>query len=112
MVGLDYVLRDYVDQERIYQELSGIKRLPIIATVKNGEITDLASEDVAAEPAIGMLNAMFEVDSRHRIIWEIGFGSNTSMQIVDGNKTPNESYGHNKEKNKDTHNNMAQRAAS
>jgi len=82
------------DQERIYQELSGIKRQSIIATVKDGEITDLASDDPAAKPATDMLRAMFKVDSRYKIIWEIGFGSNTNMQIIDGNKAPNESYGH------------------
>ncbi len=82
------------DQERIYRQLAGLRSGKLIATLDNGVISGIACHDKQAKPAADMLNALFEVDSRYRVLWEIGFGSNTHMRPRDGNHAQNESYGH------------------
>lgn len=82
------------DQERIYDELAGLGESKIVATVENGVITALRCCDASAARAADMLQAMFSIDSRYRILWEVGFGSNTNMDVIRRNRTPNECYGH------------------
>jgi hypothetical protein len=82
------------DQERIYRELATLRSAKLIATIERGVMTALTPQDEKAKPALDMLNTLFAVDSRYRVIWEIGFGSNTNMSLLDGNHAPNESYGH------------------
>ena len=81
------------DQARIYQKLSCICEHAIIATVINGVITEITPTHPSVFPAVQMLNAMFEVDSRYRIIWEVGFAINTVLEILPGNFAMNEVYG-------------------
>jgi hypothetical protein len=81
------------DQARIYQELSVLNKHAVIARVENGTIVDVRADTPGAMPAINMLNAMFEVDSRYRIVWEMGHALNTSLELVVGNHAMNEVYG-------------------
>ncbi|MDS7965610.1 MULTISPECIES: hypothetical protein [unclassified Acinetobacter] len=81
------------DQKRIFDQLIEIKHNPIIATVENGVITALSDPTGKCPNALNMLNSMFNVDSRYRILWEIGFGVNTHNKILDGNQAMNETFG-------------------
>lgn len=81
------------DQARIHARLAAMKDHAIIATVENGAITELHADTPGAQPGIDMLNAMFEVDSRYRIVWEIGHALNTSLDLLPGNHAMNEVYG-------------------
>jgi len=81
------------DQARIYKQLASIREHAVIATIDNGVITKVRASHPVAEPAAKMLQAMFEVDSRYRIIWEFGFGINTELELLDCNCGMNEPYG-------------------
>ena len=66
----------------------------MIASVRNGIIENLRATDAEGESAVAMLEAMFEVDSRYRIIWEIGFGINMALtRPLPGNHAMNEVFG-------------------
>jgi hypothetical protein len=81
------------DQQRIYTKLSCIDKHALVAKVKDGVVTDIYATNPTVKPAAEMLKAMFEVDSRYRIIWEIGFGINTQLEMLPGNLGMNEVYG-------------------
>jgi len=81
------------DQARIYRELTALHDNAVIARVEAGEIVDIRADTPGATPAVNMLNAMFEVDSRYRIVWEMGHALNTSLDLVLGNHAMNEVYG-------------------
>jgi hypothetical protein len=66
----------------------------VIARVVDGVVEGLEAVSLEARSAVDMLEKLFDVDSRYRIIWEIGFGANTKMEVIKGNRSPNESYGH------------------
>ena len=84
-------LRD--DQARLHQSLTAMREHAIIATVKDGNVTELQCTHPEAEPAKHTLENMFWCDSRYRKIWEIGFGINMSLTMVSGNVAMNETYG-------------------
>ena len=81
------------DQQRIYSKLAPLQQHPVIASVADGFITDVRPVGSGAKPVVEMFEAMFAVDSRFRIIWEIGFAINTFMEILPGNHAMNEVYG-------------------
>jgi len=81
------------DQARIHAELAAMTASPLVARVKDGIITDVQSTVPTAEPARRMLQSMIDVDSRYRIIWEIGFGHNYALDLLTGNHAMNEVYG-------------------
>ncbi|EGG95376.1 hypothetical protein IMCC1989_669 [gamma proteobacterium IMCC1989] len=81
------------DQKRIHSNLSKISKSAIIATIKNGEITDIKATSPISQKAVDTLNCMFEIDSRYRILWEIGFGINKNIKLRAGNHAMNETYG-------------------
>lgn len=81
------------DQRRIYERLACLNSHAVIAHVENGIITAIKPADPGAEPAVEMLSAMFEVDARYRIVWEIGHALNTSLDLLRGNHAMNEVYG-------------------
>ena len=83
----------YRDQKRIYDLLSYLIDHPIIAHVKDGEIIDLSVRTKEGEIACNMLQSLFNVDSRYRILLEIGFGINTQSKIIKGNHAMNETFG-------------------
>lgn len=79
------------DQEKIYSMLEEIEHAPLIAEVENGVITAVSSEQDTA--ALKIIESLFMVDSRYRIIWELGIGSHTGLESKRGNFAPNESFG-------------------
>lgn len=81
------------DQRRIYDQLKCLNDHAVIAQVNKGIITSVRPADKGAQPAADMLNAMFEVDARYRIVWEIGHALNTSLDLLPGNHAMNEVYG-------------------
>lgn len=81
------------DQARIYQALDHIRNHAVIITIDNGFITATRATHPDAQPAADMLNTLFEVDSRYRVVWEMGFGINTSFELLPGNFGMNEPYG-------------------
>lgn len=81
------------DQARVHAKLAAMNDHAIIATVENGTITDIRPHDPGAKPAVDMLTAMFEVDSRYRKVWEIGHALNSSLDMLPGNHAMNEVYG-------------------
>src|SRR5262249_8522933 len=60
------------DQKRIYDRLSPLRENPVKATVEAGWITRLETLSAGAIDVIDMMESMFAVDSRYRIVWEIG----------------------------------------
>jgi hypothetical protein len=91
--GKQLCLRD--EQARIYSQLSPLENYPVIATIKNGLITNLETSDEAAKPAQAMLEKLFADDPHYQYIWEVGFGINTALDLWQGNTAMNEVYGGN-----------------
>jgi hypothetical protein len=81
------------DQARVHGELSAMREHAVKATVVRGRITALEALSPGAAPAVRMLEHMFAVDSRYRIVWEIGHALNTSLDMMPGNHAMNEVYG-------------------
>ncbi|KAB7597331.1 M29 family metallopeptidase [Verminephrobacter eiseniae] len=81
------------DQQRLHHALSGISDTALIATVENGVIVDLKAASPTGDSATAILQALFTIDSRYRILWEIGFGINTAHRILPGNHAMNETFG-------------------
>ncbi|MEN2990100.1 hypothetical protein WG926_17405 [Tistrella sp. BH-R2-4] len=81
------------DQARIYGRLASIADGPILARVTKGAVTGLEALTPAGRPAVDMLERMFDIDSRYRALWEIGFAVNTALRLYDGNTAMNEVYG-------------------
>jgi hypothetical protein len=51
----------------------------------------MASSRSSAPPTL--LEALFAIDSRYRVLWEIGIGINTELEPLPGNAGMNETYG-------------------
>ncbi|MEM5371152.1 hypothetical protein V4C53_34650 [Paraburkholderia azotifigens] len=81
------------DQARLHGSLASMESEPVLATVENGVITAISATRGSGNPALAALQALFDVDSRYRILWEIGFGINTENRILPGNHAMNETYG-------------------
>lgn len=81
------------DQQRLYGELKGMNSAAIKAVVEAGSITSLTAMEPEAKRAVDMLEAMFVVDSRYRIVWEVGHALNTELEMLPGNHAMNEVYG-------------------
>ncbi|MFC4591368.1 AsmA family protein [Sphaerisporangium corydalis] len=81
------------DQARVHFQLATLNLHAVVAKVENGIITDIQPHTPGARSAVDMLNSMFDVDSRYRIVWEMGHAMNTSLDILPGNHAMNETYG-------------------
>jgi hypothetical protein len=81
------------DQARLHQELLAMRDHPIVATIEGGRISALRATGPGCAPAVEALEAMFHVDSRYRIVWEIGHAVNTALDLLPGNHAMNEVYG-------------------
>lgn len=81
------------DQARVHADLAVITDHAVVATVRDGAVTELRATTPGAAPAVDMLEAMFRVDSRYRLVWEIGHAVNTALEILPGNHAMNEVYG-------------------
>ncbi|WP_414514282.1 hypothetical protein [Nostoc sp. PCC 9305] len=80
------------DQERIFQALYTMRDDAVIATLQDGIITHIEASSPSVQPAVDILQAMYEVDSRYRIIIEIGFAVNHHLKLFPGNSAMNEVY--------------------
>jgi hypothetical protein len=85
----------YIDQDRarIHSRLSAMRDHAVIATVEAGVIVSVRPSAPPAEPASSMIEALLDVDSRYRIVWEAGFGINPDIPLLPGNFGMNEPYG-------------------
>ncbi len=81
------------DQARIHDRLWCLTEDAVKAKVISGAITEVAAMGPSAEPVVDMLEAMFQIDSRYRIVWEIGHAVNTTHRLLPGNHAMNEVYG-------------------
>lgn len=81
------------DQARVHESLWTMRTGGVRCTVEDGRITATRAVDPAAQPAVDTLEHMFAVDSRYRIVWEIGHALNVSHHILPGNHAMNEVYG-------------------
>jgi hypothetical protein len=81
------------DQARIFTALSSLSRAPVVAHIEGGWIKALRAASPEAEPAREMLQTMFDMDSRYRLIWELGFGINRAIEVRPENLGFNEVYG-------------------
>ncbi|CAO5149925.1 Leucyl aminopeptidase (Aminopeptidase T) [Frankia sp. AiPs1] len=83
------------DQERIHGKFWPMNEYAVVAHVENGFITATSSPDPGGNAIIEMFEALFAVDSRYRLVWEIGHALNTTLNILPGNHAMNEVYGGN-----------------
>lgn len=82
------------DQHRLYQHLSSLASHPVIATLKNGIITNLfPANDHANHAGLRALSSLIEVDERYAILTEIGIGLNTQCLLELNNCGLMEVYG-------------------
>jgi hypothetical protein len=82
------------EQARLHAGLASLANQTVVATVRQGMITELNATHPDADAAIATLHELFETDWRYRIIWEIGFGINTAFTVpLPGNCAMNEVFG-------------------
>lgn len=83
------------DQQRLYHHLTSLAYNPLIATFKNGIITNLvpANNDSGDHAGLRALSALIEVDERYATLTEIGIGLNTQCPLELSNCGLMEVYG-------------------
>jgi hypothetical protein len=81
------------DQKRLHGLLNHLEDDAVVAEVRSGAIIDLHARSSRSEIARKALQSLFDVDSRYRILWEIGFGVNTANRLFPGNHAMNETFG-------------------
>lgn len=83
------------EQAELYERLTPLHRIPIVATVEDGVITGVKSHADTEEGTemVAFLEELFAEEPRYRTIWELGFGINNGMEVFPGNCGLNEVYG-------------------
>jgi len=76
-------------QAALYEELADVRSTPVTIEVVEGVITEVKGDGRAAAALV----ALFDVDERYRPVWELGFGINDSMSVVEANCGLNEVFG-------------------
>lgn len=84
---------DAADQRRLFEDLSALVSHPVTLRLDGGVIQDVAAADRAAGRAADALTRLLADDPRYRVVWELGFGINTAMDVIPANCGPNEVYG-------------------
>ncbi|MEY2248769.1 hypothetical protein [Streptomyces sp. BF23-18] len=84
---------DGADQQRLFEALSPLVSSPVTLRVAAGSIESVTPQTPGATSAAVALEKLLTDDPRYRVIWELGFGINTSTQIIPANCGPNEVYG-------------------
>jgi hypothetical protein len=82
-----------LDQQRAFLDLATLEQSPVIARVAGGLVIGLRAVEPASQPAVDMLESMFTVDSRYRVLWEIGIGIHSGLALFPGNAGMNEPFG-------------------
>ncbi|MBB4891184.1 hypothetical protein FHS39_000184 [Streptomyces olivoverticillatus] len=84
---------DEPGQQRLFEALAPLVSHPVWLTVTGGVIEDVTAPDAAARPAAEALDALLGTEPLYRTIWELGFGINTTTEIIPANCGPNEVHG-------------------
>lgn len=91
--GYDPDLAD--EQEDLHLRLSVLSQVPVIFGIDNGLITSCGpgTESDHATEAANAINRLLDAEDGYRIVWELGFGINSELDIRPGNRGPNEVFG-------------------
>ncbi|MFF3890457.1 hypothetical protein [Streptomyces sp. NPDC001914] len=84
---------DGAEQQRLFEALSPLVTDAVTLRVAAGSIESVTPRTPGATPAAVELEKLLTDDPRYRVIWELGFGINTSTEIIPANCGPNEVYG-------------------
>ncbi|MFE9557058.1 hypothetical protein ACFYMW_36925 [Streptomyces sp. NPDC006692] len=84
---------DGADQQRLFEALSPLVANAVTLHVVAGSIEGVTPQTPGAASAAGELEKLLTDDPRYRVIWELGFGINTTTEIIPANCGPNEVYG-------------------
>jgi len=84
---------DGAEQQRLFDALSPLVANAVTLHVAAGIIEGVTPQTAAATPAAEELDKLLSDDPRYRVIWELGFGINATMEIIPANCGPNEVYG-------------------
>ncbi|MEV5278163.1 hypothetical protein [Streptomyces sp. NPDC051994] len=84
---------DGADQQRLFEALSPLVANAVTLHVAAGSIEGVTPQTPGAASAAGELEKLLTDDPRYRVIWELGFGINTTTEIIPANCGPNEVYG-------------------
>lgn len=84
---------DGADQQRLFEALSPLVANAVTLHVAAGSIEGVTPQTPGAASAAVELEKLLTDDPRYRVIWELGFGINTTTEIIPANCGPNEVYG-------------------
>ncbi|MCC9308317.1 hypothetical protein LN042_14670 [Kitasatospora sp. RB6PN24] len=84
---------DAADQQRLFEALAPLVSHPVTLRVAAGSVEDVTPNTPGGKPAAAALESLFTDDPRYRVIWELGFGINTTTEIIPANCGANEVYG-------------------
>jgi hypothetical protein len=83
------------EQARLFEGLLPLRQHAIVVTADDGWIVGCrpAASTPQARAVAAVLDELLDSDPRYRVVWELGFGINTSMSVQAGNCGCNEVYG-------------------
>ncbi|MFF7261571.1 hypothetical protein ACFZCL_14975 [Streptomyces sp. NPDC008159] len=84
---------DGADQRRLFEALSPLVAHAVTLHIAAGTIEGVTPQTPGATSAAVELEKLLTDDPRYRVIWELGFGINTTTEIIPANCGPNEVYG-------------------
>ncbi|KOG70407.1 hypothetical protein ADK47_27965 [Streptomyces rimosus subsp. rimosus] len=84
---------DGPDQQRLFEALTPLVANAVTLHITAGSIEGVTPQTAAAAPAAAELDKLLTDDPRYRVIWELGFGINTTTEVIPANCGPNEVYG-------------------
>ncbi|WP_141662824.1 hypothetical protein [Streptomyces sp. Wb2n-11] len=84
---------DGADQQRLFEALSPLVSNAVTLHIAAGSIEGVTPQTPGAASAAVELEKLLTDDPRYRVIWELGFGINTTTEIIPANCGPNEAYG-------------------
>ncbi|KWT61527.1 hypothetical protein ADL21_12495 [Streptomyces albus subsp. albus] len=84
---------DGPDQQRLFEALTPLVANAVTLHITAGRIEGVTPQTAAAAPAAAELDKLLTDDPRYRVIWELGFGINTTTEVIPANCGPNEVYG-------------------
>lgn len=84
---------DGADQQRLFAALAPLVSNAVTLHIAAGGIESVTPQTPGATSAAVELEKLLTDDPRYRVIWELGFGINTTTEIIPVNCGPNEVYG-------------------
>lgn len=81
------------DQLRIYESLMTADEDGVYIKIDKGVIVEHKAQSERSKPAADILSSLFNIDSRYRNIYEVGFSINPSIEFWRGNSAMNEVWG-------------------